>query len=96
MAWKFEIGMDVVCLAPEDGIWMSWRAAFELIKGPKKGDVLKITGFDVHEGILGLKFAEWPGGEGYHSEAFRPVHKTDISVFEQMLAPAPGKVKEDA
>lgn len=97
---KFELGMDVVCIK-DSGEWTQIFTT-KLVDGPQKGDVAKIVGFKewvFHEDSpLFLELDKFPS-HAWNSKFFRPVKKTDISIFTAMLNPAPTapkKVLEDA
>ena len=87
---SFQIGQLVVCI--KQG---KWNPSARLM--PKAGDVLTIR--NIYIGIdceAYLQFEEIvnpalpnfePPEPAFWSQRFRPVRKTDISIFTQMLAP---------
>jgi hypothetical protein len=86
----FRIGQKVQCIAGRAGWYRPGSATPE--PGPMRGQVLRISGFDFISSACEtyLAFAEFPAGT-YFSHSFRPLvrKKTDISVFQAMLTPAP-------
>ena len=83
----FFIGQDVICIRNRQWVCHCCNKPGD---GPAYNQVLKITGIIEDNFLI---FAEFPDGE-YHKVEFRPVSKTDISLFIGMLTPK--KVKEDA
>ncbi len=91
----FEIGQQVVCINDD---WTKIPISLLKIEGslPFKNQILTIKDikkFPKHNDALGLSFNEiyvsWKSvysGEGFwNATHFRPVKKTDISIFTEML-----------
>lgn len=89
----FHVGQKVVCVDDKN-----WRARFFMEKLPIQGEVYTIRGF--FEALDGLRiWLEEIKNEKHHYadhgfmespfllRRFRPVHKTDISIFTAMLNP---------
>lgn len=94
----FEIGQQVVCI--DDNFQDLLGREVNCPHRPVRGQVLTIRG--IHEwefaNLIGFTFYELrnpePAGPGMPDEAaflsdcFRPVRKTDISIFTKMLTPS--------
>lgn len=84
----FHVGQMVVCVDDE---WTDLDCRPCLwAEDPRKGLIYEIARI---EGTW-LYLQEIANGIGYESCAFRPVVKTDISVFTAMLTPSPRRVKK--
>ncbi len=92
----FHVGMKVVCLCSED------PPELDDFPGdtPKVivGQIYTISAIESNwedTGFLMLEFEETydghPDGAWYDADNFRPIVKTDISIFTAMLAPSPKK-----
>lgn len=83
---SFHIGQEVVCIKKDP--WVDEDTLEVVVAGPRRGDVLIIDDIVswAHEDFL--VFARYPGF-WWPVYEFRPVAKTDISVFTAMLAKAP-------
>lgn len=89
---SFHIGQEVVCVddtsPPVRGDWSDKRT-------PRKGEHFTVSaiGTDLWTGLTQIQLFELPGvsSEGimlwYRASRFRPIHKTDISIFIKMLEP---------
>ncbi|WP_162918508.1 hypothetical protein [Taklimakanibacter deserti] len=86
----FRVGMEVVCIKDK------WNTVAE--GHPKKGDVATVTGIYPHtNGLIKcdhISLAEFPAK--YAIVFFRPVVRTDISIFTAMLDKAPKREVVDA
>lgn len=95
MDCNFQVGDNVVCVNAR-----GWDSTFCAIARPCEGDVYTIR--EVYEflGVIGIHLVEISnptnqyGEPGFMPWRFRPVRKTDISVFERMLINLP--IMEDA
>ena len=86
----FHIGQQVVCI--KRGPWCRDADGVLHNDGPKFGDVVTISRF--HENGCGyLVLAEWEDYRSFNPTRFRPVKKTDISVFTALLNPTRQKEK---
>lgn len=89
----FEIGQQVVCIA--SGPWivvMTFAPAPE--PSPKNGGVYTIRGFETgYPETLGLCFEELPNS--WSSSGFRPVRKTSIEQFRELLVTPPTTVPNE-
>ena len=86
MEHQFYVGHEVCCVL--DTLWNDGNGWLSMDNDPKNGDILIITSIEVGQrdpNKLYLGFAEYT--DTYNSLAFRPVVKTDISIFEAMLKP---------
>lgn len=96
----FEIGQQVICISD------NWHYRLYQEKMPYKGGIYTIRGFNNRMEMLGLFFEEiinpiLPYDEGleevsFHSVSFRPVKKTSIEVFRNLLVSTPTKEREIA
>lgn len=92
----FSIGQQVVCI--EDKYWRAHCGETT----PVKGRIYTIREIEVHKEGVGLRFEEIVNAPFQYSDglkecafwrhAFRPVRKTDISIFTAMLTPVGSKV----
>lgn len=92
---NFRVGQEVVCI---DDDWKHPLTLFCLDDLPVKGGTYFIEGFcaDGWLQLKGFMHSQMTFGRAdisFHPESFRPLVRTDISVFTAMLAPAP-KQKE--
>lgn len=100
----FQVGQQVVCI---NGVWhypASWHDEVFPIKDQilTIRDILPSSNLSFYDGVI-LRFEEihnkprqflWGVTEvGFRGEQFRPLVKTDISIFEKMLAPTPELVE---
>lgn len=101
---SFHVGQQVVCV--DDTGWRVWRE----LSRPVKGRIYTIRALSLpclctDPNELGLLLEEivnptrlclcGPTEDAFFSRRFRPVRKTDISIFTAMLNPSP-KEKVDA
>jgi len=96
-AMTFHIGQQVVCINDVFSSCPYWRSAVSTL--PKLHMIYTIRHMREAHGLLGLCFYEIVSpraqfAEGYvepafNSKNFRPVKRTNIEVFEKLLAPAP-------
>lgn len=89
----FRIGQEVVCI--KEGPWMCDETMRPMEPGPTKGDVLVIVLIWPHDGQGFLMFSEYPR-DAWDPDQFRPVVRTDISIFTAMLDKAPKREVENA
>lgn len=84
MAWRR--GQKLVCI--ESGPWEDHEG--RNADGPEKGDIVTFECWDepFADGERGLNCFEWPE-DTFGADNFRPIVKTDISIFTAMLAPSP-------
>ena len=81
----FHVGQDVVCIRDD---WGFSPKGLKIL--PKKGEVYKVAGirepgfFALHK-VPHLNLIGWDNHNKFASNFFRPVLKTDISVFTAML-----------
>lgn len=93
---SFHVGQQVVCISDKFSCDMRWRRTVRVfpvlnavytireihVEGP-------LTGFCFHEIFNPYTwFAAGFGEPAFNSRNFRPVKRTSIAVFEQLLAPA--------
>jgi hypothetical protein len=79
----FEVGQQVVCVDNKPRDWRPFGDPLHV------GGVYTVAGITLGgEGVL-LHEAVAGSPTGYWANRFRPVRKTSIEVFEQMLAPPP-------
>lgn len=91
----FRVGQEVVCVRGDGDSWIDDCGG--VCPGPEKNEVLKIVWITYVDGEMGLCFAEYPNDyDGFVATAFRPVVKTDISIFTAMLDRAPTQETADA
>lgn len=97
---NYRVGQKVVCITNE-----GWPGESSIPGDPKKGSVGTITNMYItYYGCPVLELAEWPqpGGfindkwykPGWLAEDWRPIVKTDISIFTAILTST--KQKADA
>lgn len=82
----FHVGQQVVCVFP--GPWKRWPEDAIVRPWPHLNAVYTISEIiecPFRADVVGLGLAEIPGPQRYTSDAFRPVRKTDIGVFEKLL-----------
>lgn len=98
--WKFEVGKQAVCR--RDGNWLDYDRG-ELRQGtvhPERDGVYTVKSIepdDERPTLIWLTFDEFGPEQLYDSAQFEPVHTTDISALESLLAPAPKRrILEDA
>jgi hypothetical protein len=91
MSWPFKIGDEVVCISRQNLFDCRTSTIHTLIE---KGQVVKIDGMFRSESNLSLSFVELPGAFTFWSIYFRPTRKTDISVFQKLIAPSPTKAPQ--
>ena len=98
----FAIGQDVVCIDDD------WRFAPGLPANrtqplPRKKCIYRVTGASAAYGVLFIELEEFPPyrlptgrlrRRQFDSNCFRPVKRTDISVFTALLKPAPARCQE--
>jgi hypothetical protein len=101
---SFDFGQQVVCVSEAFSPCPYWRRAVSAL--PKRGMVYTIRSIREAHGLIGLTFFEIVSphahfSEGYvepafNSKNFRPVRRTSIAVFEEILqdAPAPADATE--
>lgn len=95
MSYIWQPGVECVCINDD------WPPCDEHgIPGPSskpiKGNIYTVTRVVFRRsGRCGLMFPQW-SHLAWHSAKFRPVKKTSIEVFNQILLTAPIKVREDA
>jgi len=77
----FRVGQEVVCVDAGDQVeWLVDRATYTIRSMSNDGQYLRLVGIFP----LGMDL-------GFFSRRFRPIVKTDISIFTAMLAPSPKK-----
>lgn len=92
-------GMKAVCIR-NSKVWVDRRTGRSKPNwGPKKGDVVTVESLRIlPKGRIGLRLVEWQGQGSFGAKHFRPVikHKTDISIFKEMLKDdyIPRKIKD--
>ena len=96
-AMSFGVGQQVVCVSDAFSPCRYWRRAVTAL--PKLGMVYTIRSIREAHGLIGLCFFEIVSprarfSEGYvepafNSKNFRPVRRTSIAVFEQILQETP-------
>ena len=97
-AMSFRVGQEVVQINPKE-LWQKEDGSFWTPFN--EDEVLVISGFDTlglepYDNRVFLLFVGY-GDESFDSLHFRPVVKTDISIFQAMLAPSPKqRVRTDA
>ena len=96
----FHVGQLVVCI--NDSEWDPGRRKDLWPRLPRKGEVLTVRAcFVSGKGVDGLRFEEILCGIhpkekvecGFQAEHFRPIDRTDISVFTAMLTPVQSTVQ---
>ena len=94
----FEVGQQVVCIDQEGGGRDWWDVSTDTKPKrtmPTLGCIYTVTWIERECDDLWLTLAELHHDDQFCAESFRPVRKTDISIFTAMLSPAP-KVTEPA
>jgi len=96
-AMSFHIGQQVVCISDRFSAEPHWRRSVRAF--PKLHMIYRIRDMREVQSLLGLCFFEFVNrharfAEGYveaafNSKNFRPVKRTNIEVFEKLLAPVP-------
>lgn len=86
----FEIGQRVVCI--NDAGQLGGALGFVPESGVIKGSVYTIESFWAGGAAVGLE--ELPGNRAWWRWRFRPVKRTDISVFTALLNPSPADLLE--
>ena len=101
---SFHIGQQVVCVSDQFSSDIRWRRTVQLF--PVRRAIYTIREIHVEGPLMGFCFYEivnpctWfaagYGEPAFNSRNFRPVKKTNIEVFERLLAPdqqarAPGR-----
>jgi hypothetical protein len=104
MAMSLHVGQQVVCVSDVFSRCRHWRRAVSAL--PKVGMVYTIRHIREAHGLIGLCFFEIVSphahfSEGYvepafNSKNFRPVRRTSITLFEEILqkTPAPTRPTE--
>ena len=100
----FRVGQEVVCVEDRAGLFKYAANHFynHNMHSLKKGTVYTVRGFYAGPGIIYTpgsiylnEITRPISSEGvecpFHPARFRPVVKTDISIFQAMLAPSPKK-----
>jgi hypothetical protein len=100
---SFGVGQQVVCVNDAFSACPYWRRAVSAL--PKLGMVYTIRHIREAHGLIGLTFFEIVSphahfSEGYvepafNSKNFRPVRRTSIAVFEQILQDTPAAAPAD-
>ena len=101
---SFGVGLQVVCVSEAFSPCPYWRRAVSAL--PKLGMVYTIRHIREAHGLIGLCFFEIVSppahfSEGYvepafNSKNFRPVRRTSIAVFEEILQDTPAPAPADA
>ena len=85
----FHIGQEVVCV-DDRGVFND-----DYFIAVKRGQIYIVAGFspdgDGNLIIKGHPYMTWGYDGGWKRGRFRPIVKTDISIFQAMLAPSPKK-----
>lgn len=84
----FHVGQEVECVYP--GPWVH-VVNLEKEFGPEKGERIIVNGVFSWRGEEYLNFIQWGMSfeSGYAGKCFRPITKTDISIFRAMLINPP-------
>jgi hypothetical protein len=100
-AMSLHVGQQVVCVSDAFSPCQYWRRAVSAL--PKLGMVYTIRHIREAHGLIGLCFFEIVSpharfSEGYvepafNSKNFRPVRRTSIALFEQILQKAPAPIR---
>ena len=83
---SFRVGQEVVCVDASD------IRNDEFYIPVKNGEVYIISGINPETGnllIKGCPYIAWGVDVGFRRHRFRPIVKTDTSIFTSMLVPAP-------
>jgi hypothetical protein len=85
----FYVGQEVVCVSAD--YWFPDETHPVL---PESGQIYRIRSTFVDHGIVGLRLEEIECGigidgteDGFQAKYFKPIAKTDISIFTAMLSP---------
>lgn len=88
----FRINQEVQCVDGGGRLWRFVEDREQRVPGPAHGEVFRVEAIETFDGEQYLSFAEFP--DRYIADAFRPLIRTDISIFLAMLNAKPKRVQK--
>ena len=82
----FRKGQELVCVVHEEE-WIHVRGRLSPPSMPQKNEIYHFDGYaqPFNDGTPSIYLTEFPDGWNFDAEAFRPVQRTNISIFTEIL-----------